>query len=68
MSHDLTWSAAYPGSVHGALKELADSEFSALDGLGESTLRNLIGNDPEFAAHVLLNISKIPCLRSLTGT
>jgi hypothetical protein len=153
-SHHLTSSAAYLGKVHDALRELADSEFSALDGLSEeeaarclgksniiecgagdrvlkkggtgrnmfivldgtlevrdgekllrvlspgdvfgemafllerprsadvyaatdgvrvlslseSTLRALIGSDPEFAAHLLLNISKILCLRFLKGT
>jgi hypothetical protein len=33
--------------------------------LSEGTLRRLIGSDPEFTAHLLLNISKILCLRIL---
>ncbi len=33
--------------------------------LSESTLRKMIASDPEFAAHLLLNISKVLCMRLL---
>ena len=33
--------------------------------LSESTRRKMIASDPEFAAHLLLNISKVLCMRLL---
>jgi CRP-like cAMP-binding protein len=35
--------------------------------LSEGTLRTLIDSDPEVAAHLLLNVSKMLCLRILNG-
>ncbi len=44
--------------------------YAATDGvcmrsLSEATLRQLIKSDPAIAAHLLLNISKMLCLRLL---
>ena len=64
-----------PGDIIGELAFLLERPrsmdvYAATDdvrvlSLSESTLRDMIANDPTFAAHLLLNISKILCMRLL---
>ena len=65
-----------PGEVFGEMAFLLERPrtmdvYAATDGcrvlsLSEGTLRKTIDSDPEVAAHVLLNISKMLCLRLVT--
>lgn len=66
-----------PGDVFGEMAFLlerprAADVFAATDGrilsLSERTLRKTIGKDPEVAAHLLLNIAKMLCLRVLQSS
>jgi len=66
-----------PGDVFGEVAFLLERPrsadiYAATDdvrvlSLSEGTLRDLIKSDPEFAAQLLLNISKILCLRLVRG-
>ena len=64
-----------PGDVFGEMAFLLERPrsqdvYAATDGvrvlsLSEATLRQMIKRDPAIAAHLLLNISKMLCLRIL---
>jgi CRP-like cAMP-binding protein len=65
-----------PGGVFGEMAFLlgqprAADVFAATPArilsLSESTLRKLIDSDPDVAARLLLNVSKMLCLRILNG-
>ena len=64
-----------PGDVFGEIAFLLEQPRSAdvyaatdarILSLSEGTLRKLIESDPDVAAHLLLNVSKMLCLRILT--
>ncbi len=66
-----------PGDVFGEMAFLLERPrsadvYAATDGrilsLSEGTLRKAIGNDPEIAAQLLLNISKMLCYRLLQSS
>jgi Cyclic nucleotide-binding domain len=67
-----------PGDVFGEMAFLlgrprAADVYAATNGvrilsLSEGTIRKLIGTDPDVAARLLLNISKMLCVRLLQGT
>jgi CRP-like cAMP-binding protein len=72
---DTTLAVLAPGDVFGEMAFLLERPrskdvYAASDGvrvlsLSEATLRQLIASDPAIAAHLLLNISKMLCLRLL---
>jgi hypothetical protein len=72
---DATLAVLGPGDVFGEMAFLLERPrsrdvYAASDGvrilsLSEATLRQLIESDPAIAAHLLLNISKMLCLRLL---
>jgi hypothetical protein len=74
---ETTLAALRPGDVFGEMAFLLERPrsrdvYAATDGvrvlsLSESTLRRMIGSEPAVAAHLLLNISKMLCLRLLKG-
>jgi CRP-like cAMP-binding protein len=65
-----------PGDVFGEMAFLLEQPrtadvYAATDArilsLSEGTLRQLIESDPDVAAHLLLNVSKLLCRRILNG-
>ncbi len=74
---EATLAALRPGDIFGEMAFLLERPrtrdvYAATDGvrvlsLSETTLRKMIASDPAVTAHLLLNISKMLCLRLLKG-